>query len=98
VLGLRFDPAGHVEQFEAPPRIKRPNTLWRVERETRVDHQSSARVVATLEDTPFYARSVLETNLLGETAMAMHESLCLDRFNSRWVQTLLPFRIPRALR
>jgi carotenoid 1,2-hydratase len=75
-----------------------PSTLWRVERRTRVDAQSSARVIATLEDTPFYARSVLETKLLGETATAMHESLCLDRFNSRWVQTLLPFRIPRALR
>ena len=98
VLGLRFDPAGGVEPFEPPPRIKLPRTMWRVERETRVDPQGGARVLATLEDTPFYARSALETNLLGETATAMHESLCLDRFNSRWVQMLLPFRIPRALR
>ena len=98
VLGLRFDPAGGVEPFEPPPRIKLPKTMWRVERETRVDPQGGARVLATLEDTPFYARSALETKLLGETATAMHESLCLDRFNSRWVQMLLPFRIPRALR
>lgn len=98
VLGLRFDPAGNVEHFEAPPRVTLPSTLWRVKRETRVDPQTSARVVQTLEDTPFYARSVIETNLLGERATAMHESLCLDRFNSRWVQMLLPFRIPRALR
>jgi len=95
-LGLRFDPAGHVEPFEAPPFIKLPSTLWGVQRGTRVDPQGGARVVQTLEDTPFYARSVIETKLLGETATAMHESLCLDRFNSRWVQTLLPFRIPRA--
>jgi carotenoid 1,2-hydratase len=98
VLGLKFDPAGNVEHFEVPPRIKLPNTLWGIERETRVDPRLGARVTRTLEDTPFYARSVLETNLLGETATAMHESLCLDRFNARWVQTLLPFRIPRALR
>ncbi|MBB4200309.1 carotenoid 1,2-hydratase [Rhodoblastus sphagnicola] len=98
VLGLRFDPAGGVEPFEAPPFIKLPSTLWRVERGTRGDPQGGARVVETLEDTPFYARSVLETNLLGETATAMHESLCLDRFSARWVQRLLPFRIPRALR
>jgi len=25
----------------------------------------------------------------------MHESLDLDRFRSRWVQSLLPFRMPR---
>jgi len=97
-LGLRFDPNGDVKPFEAPPFAKLPSTLWRVQRGTRVDRQGGARVVKTLEDTPFYARSVLETNLLGETATAMHESLCLDRFNSRWVQTLLPFRIPRAVR
>jgi carotenoid 1,2-hydratase len=98
LLGLRFDPAGGVEPFEPPPRVTLPSTRWRVERGTNADPQSSARVIETLEDTPFYARSVLETNLLGETATAMHESLCLDRFNSRWVQTLLPFRMPRALR
>jgi carotenoid 1,2-hydratase len=97
-LGLRFDPSGDVEPFEAPPFVELPSTRWRVARGTRVDPQHGARVVETLEDTPFYARSVLETNVLGETATAMHESLCLDRFNSRWVQTLLPFRIPRALR
>ena len=98
VLGLRFDPSGGVEPFEAPPFVTLPSTRWRVARGTRVDPQGGARVVETLEDTPFYARSVLETSLLGERATAMHESLCLDRFNSRWVQTLLPFRIPRALR
>ncbi|HBM14153.1 MAG TPA: carotenoid 1,2-hydratase, partial [Rhodospirillaceae bacterium] len=25
----------------------------------------------------------------------VHESLNLDRFNKRWVQVLLPFRMPR---
>jgi carotenoid 1,2-hydratase len=25
----------------------------------------------------------------------MHESLSLDRFASRWVQAMLPFRMPR---
>jgi carotenoid 1,2-hydratase len=98
IISLRFDPAGGVEPFEAPPFVKLPSTRWRVERGTRADPQRGARVIATLEDTPFYARSVLETNLLGETTTAMHESLCLNRFDSRWVQTLLPFRIPRALR
>jgi carotenoid 1,2-hydratase len=26
---------------------------------------------------------------------AVHESLSLDRFRSRWVQYLLPYRMPR---
>ncbi len=98
LLGLRFDPAGGVERFEPPPHVPLPTTGWRVKRGTRVDPQHGARVIETLEDTPFYARSVLETRLLGETATAMHESLCLDRFSSRVVQAMLPFRIPRALR
>jgi len=34
--------------------------------------------------------------LLGESVTAMHESLSLDRFRARWVQMLLPFRMPRA--
>ena len=51
---------------------------------------------ASLEDTPFYARSLLTTRLLGATVPAMHESLCLDRFAARWVQAILPFRMPRV--
>ena len=96
-LGLRFAPNGGVEHFEAPPRVRLPNTAWRVRRGTLVDPQQTARVTETLEDTPFYTRSVLETHLLGEPVTAMHESVCLDRFSTRWVQTLLPFRIPRVL-
>jgi len=52
-------------------------------------------VLRTYEDTPFYARSLLATEHDGLPATAMHESLDLDRFASRWVQCLLPFRMPR---
>ncbi|NJO37977.1 MAG: carotenoid 1,2-hydratase [Rhizobiales bacterium] len=55
----------------------------------------SARIVDTLEDTPFYSRSIIETHLLGQLTIAMHESLSLDRFRQRWVHLLLPFRMPR---
>jgi carotenoid 1,2-hydratase len=96
-LGLRFAPAGGVEHFEAPPHMRLPTTAWLVRRGTRVDPQQTASVTETLENTPFYTRSVLATHLLGESVTAMHESVCLDRFSTRWVQTLLPFRIPRAL-
>jgi carotenoid 1,2-hydratase len=53
-------------------------------------------VVQTLEDAPFYARSVVASQLQGESVNAVHESLSLDRFRSGWVQVLLPFRMPRV--
>ena len=52
----------------------------------------------TLEDTPFYTRSLLSARLLGERVAAVHESLSLDRFRTGWVQMLLPFRMPRRWR
>jgi carotenoid 1,2-hydratase len=39
---------------------------------------------------------MIATRLLGEPVNAMHESLSLDRFRKRWVQSLLRFRMPRV--
>jgi len=88
-LALRCDANGNIESF-APPSLRplRP-TAWRLARATRGD--AGIRVLRTLEDTPFYARSVLET---GE-GLAVHEALSLDRFRAPWVQAMLPFRMPR---
>ena len=52
----------------------------------------------SLEDGPFYARSLIESTLLGERVHGVHESLSLDRFAAPWVQALLPFRMPRRAR
>jgi carotenoid 1,2-hydratase len=56
------------------------------------------RIVKTLESAPFYARSLISTRMQGQRAFAVHESLSLGRFRSAWVQAMLPFRMPRALR
>jgi carotenoid 1,2-hydratase len=93
--GFLFDRQGKVEEFNSPPTCKLPTTGWHISRETRADIGSSASVLRTLEDTPFYARSLVSTQLLGAPVTAVHESLNLNRFASRWVQTLLPFRMPR---
>jgi carotenoid 1,2-hydratase len=96
-LALRFNASGEVEEFPPPPRVRLPTTgVWRIKRGTQCEPGHRARVVETLEDTPFYARSLVETRLLGETATCVHESLSLDRFASAWVQMLLPFRMPRV--
>lgn len=96
-LALRFNAAGEVEECPAPPRVRLPTTgIWRIKRGTQCEPGYQARVVETLEDTPFYARSLVETRLFGETATCVHESLSLDRFASPVVQLMLPFRMPRV--
>lgn len=92
-IGTKVDRSGRSEDFPPPPNESLPPNRWRVPRGTQADGQ--ARIVETLEDTPFYSRSVIETRLLDQTTRAMHESLSLDRFERRWVQLLLPFRMPR---
>ena len=94
-LALRFRPDGAVEQLDPLPRAELPGTLWRVRRRTQSEPGHPVTVRQTLEDTPFYARSVVETRLLGRSVTTMHESLALDRFAANWVRLLLPFRMPR---
>jgi carotenoid 1,2-hydratase len=96
-LALRADDQGRVEDFAPPPSSPLPKTaIWRVQRATRSDVDGPARVSRTLEDTPFYARSMVHSRLRGRPVLAMHESLSLERFASPWVQVLLPFRMPRV--
>ncbi|MCG5535092.1 carotenoid 1,2-hydratase [Ectothiorhodospira mobilis] len=98
LLSLRFDPHGEAEAMAPPPHQSLPTaSIWRAPRGTRAD-AGSARVRQTLEDTPFYARSLVEMGIHGETVTAFHESLSLDRFVSPVVQWMLPFRMPRRAR
>jgi carotenoid 1,2-hydratase len=94
-LALEFAPDGAAHPIEVPPTFALPPTGWRLERKTRADSGQIAHVVQTLEDAPFYSRSLLDTALLGARAPAIHESLSLTRFSSPWIQWMLPFRMPR---
>ncbi len=94
-IAVRFDAAGGSHDFAPPPPAPLPATRWRVRRTTRAEPGGPVRVLKTLEDTPFYSRSVLTTRLLGEQCVAMHESLSLDRFASTAVRLMLPWRMPR---
>jgi carotenoid 1,2-hydratase len=97
-LARLFNPAGEIKQFDSPALVDLPPTRWNIRRQTRAEDAGSVGVVRTLESAPFYARSLISTRLVGEQAFAVHESLSLDRFRSPWVQTLLPFRMPRMPR
>lgn len=94
--GLHFDEAGTAASINVPPLAQLPSTGWRIARSTRCDFGRDTEVIETLEDTPFYARSLVSTVIDNQVMTAIHESLSLDRFRSRWVQAMLPFRMPRA--
>ncbi|MFK8042004.1 carotenoid 1,2-hydratase [Congregibacter sp.] len=94
-LALNFKKDGSLA-FENPAESSPlPRTsVWRVDRRMPSAEATPTRL-QTLEDTPFYARSLIEANFGGEAGAGIHESLSMTRFEKRWVQTLLPFRMPR---
>ncbi len=97
-MALRFSAQG-AEAFEPPPNHPLPRTpIWQVPRSSQADADRPPRVAKTLEDTPFYSRSVIATHLLGRPVTAVHESLSLNRFRSPIVQYMLPYRMPRRRR
>lgn len=93
-LALRFSGNGDLHRETVPPSVQLPKSGWRVARETRSTGQVS--VVRTLEDAPFYARSILDQKGGSDPGIVMHENLALDRFRAGWVRCLLPFRMPRV--
>jgi len=95
-LALQYRSGMEAESIELKSQAALPGTLWGLARSTRCD--DDARLVRTLVDAPFYSRSQLDIRIKGVYAPAIHESLSLKRFRSRWVQTLLPFRMPRIAR
>ena len=94
-LLLRMDRNGRVERLAPRPSQRLPGSGWRIARHAYADAGATPAVLRTLVDAPFYARSVVSTSFEGRRITGLHESLSLDRFASRWVQALLPFRMPR---
>ena len=98
LTAARFAPDGTIDRLEpAARRPLPPSRWWRIPRAVRADGDAAAdaAVVRTLEDTPFYARSLVELTVGGRRGLAVHESLEATRLRSPLVQRLLPFRMPR---
>jgi carotenoid 1,2-hydratase len=93
VLSLRFDPQGNVTSFAPPVRQTLNRTRWGLER--RMRSPSPVQVRQQLEDTPFYQRAVLRSELLGESVESFHETLSIPRLVSPVVRAMLPWRMPR---
>jgi len=95
VVAQRFARNGETTAFEAPPRHVLPHSGWRIARAMSSETGHAPQLVSTLEDTPFYVRSLLRTRLLGEEVTAVHESLDVPRLVSLPVRLMLPWRMPR---
>jgi carotenoid 1,2-hydratase len=96
VLALMIGRDGAIRDFEPPPvATLPPGRIWRARRAIGCETGARPAVIHTLEDTPFYARSLVSTRLMGEDVMAFHESLDCDRLRSPIVRMMLPVRMPR---
>lgn len=92
---LRFGHDGSTASSTLLPEVNLGRTRWGVDRPARGERLVVKR---TLEDTPFYARTLVEGRIGSTRASGIHESLDLARFDKPWVQFLLPFRMRRAKR
>ncbi len=97
-LALRVGDSGDVQAADPLSRCRLPPTSWRIVRNTRAEPGAAPTVRRTLEDTPFYARSILDGRYNGQVADIVHESLSLNRLKSPIVRAMLPFRMPRSFR
>ncbi|WP_006787509.1 carotenoid 1,2-hydratase [Thiorhodospira sibirica] len=96
-LALKYHPDSGLTQLPPPPAHPLPSgPIWRAGRNMQADEGHQPRIAKTFEDTPFYARSMVHSQLFGEPVTAMHESLDLDRYSKKWVRSLMPFRMPRV--
>lgn len=94
-IALAVNKRNEMEAIAAPEHSSLRRSGWGIERTSL--HGSQSRVIETLEDAPFYARSLIAVDEARPGAVAMHESLSLERFSRGWVRTLLPFRMPRVM-
>ena len=94
-LALKIGQDGTISHFDQPTKTKLPRAFWGVTRSGHHDEGFVPQLTKTLEDGPFYTRSVVETQLQGEPVTLMHEGLSGDRFGTALVKMMLPFRMPR---
>ena len=95
LISRSFERGGRVHDDVPVVERRLPSTRWGLDRRIQVGPEAKPELLRTLEDTPFYSRSLVRASYLGDSAVGTHEALSLGRFASRWVQLLLPFRMRR---
>lgn len=95
-LAFKVSSHGDIEDLPHMWNTPLPRTVWGLPRQARVDEGRTARLARSLEDGPFYARALLETELGGQKVLAMHETLSAHRLRRGWVRALAGFRMRRV--
>lgn len=93
-LALAFDARGP-SPIEAVTHELSPSR-WRLARTVDAPEGTAPRVVRSLEDGPFYARSLLSAHVGGAPMTMVHETLSCERWEKAWVRGLSTFRTGRA--
>ncbi len=96
-LGLDVAADGAATVIKPPPLTRLTRTKWGISRDTRCDAGAVPRQTMALLDAPFYSRSVVQTQIGGETVSGVHEALDLTRFRSPIVKAMLATRVPRRM-
>lgn len=92
---LAFDPQGRATVLDAPGNVPFRRSNWLLPRAVRADAGSRPRQVKAMLDAPFYNRSVVQTQINGETVEGVHEALDLDRYANPFLKPMLAVRVPR---
>lgn len=93
-IACAFGRDGNVASLPPAALHHASKTGWRMIRPYRSEAGEHG-LIETVEDTPFYARSLMAQIIAGERVTAIHESLSATRFASPAVQMMLPWRMPR---
>ena len=72
-----------------------PKTIWGVSRAAPCDAGATPKLLRTMENAPFYARSGIRSRIDGTDVAGVHESLSLTRATSPIVRAMLPFKMFR---
>ena len=79
--------------LDLPWRAPLRRTLFGLKRRSRADVGHPPRIVRSLEDGPFYARALVETQLDGRKVIAVHEELAAHRLRRGWVRFCTSYRM-----
>lgn len=94
-LAVQFASDGRAEEVAVPKPAPMRRSLWAVKRRCQADPGTRARQIKPMLDAPFYSRSMVRTDLFGETLEGVHEALDLNRFASPLLKPMLAVRVPR---
>jgi carotenoid 1,2-hydratase len=95
-LAFKISARGEVSDLAPVWSTPLRTTLFGLRPEARVDHGQPCRVVRSLEDGPFYARSLVATRFEGRPVVAVHESLAAQRLRRGWVRWMVKHRMRRT--